>query len=336
MDPWSVSFVWRIDNFSKLARSEPVTSDCFEAGICTWRLRVWPKGCEDGGTHLAAFLEAQDEMWAASATYKFTVVHQVDASKSISGGVNTNKFRPGETASWGVLQLIDLSMGWLAGLAGWQRDGWVVNDKLVLRVDVTVEREDRFTLDAGMPSDVALKLPCGAEVPVHAQLLQLASPFFRAALEDVKGSALIPVDGSLGAWTYVLMDLYPLHDPPALTWGSVFTLLPVAHKYDFPRLLARLVAFVKDNSDALTHDSKLKAYSIRWLALAERLQLDELRELVLGKVRGMTREQLQQAIAVEVEAGGSAAKQKVHAVREEVKQLGAARDALFVIAAFAS
>jgi hypothetical protein len=46
---------------------------------------------------------------------------------------------------------------------------------------------------AGVPCDVNLKLPCGAEVPAVSLFLQAASPFFRGALEDVKGSALIPV-----------------------------------------------------------------------------------------------------------------------------------------------
>jgi hypothetical protein len=27
---------WRIDNFSELTSGDPVWSDCFEAGICTW------------------------------------------------------------------------------------------------------------------------------------------------------------------------------------------------------------------------------------------------------------------------------------------------------------
>jgi hypothetical protein len=44
----------------------------------------------------------------------------------------------------------------------------------------------------GGPRDVTLKLPCGVEVPVSSHLLQLASPFFRGALEDMKGTA-IPV-----------------------------------------------------------------------------------------------------------------------------------------------
>ena len=44
----------------------------------------------------------------------------------------------------------------------------------------------------GVPCDATLKLSCGAEVPVFCNLLQLASPFFRDALDDVNGSA-IPV-----------------------------------------------------------------------------------------------------------------------------------------------
>ncbi|KAG1673740.1 hypothetical protein FOA52_002309 [Chlamydomonas sp. UWO 241] len=66
--------------------------------------------------------------------------------------------------------------------------GWLVNDTLVLTVGVTVEREDRFQLDTGgAPCDVVLKLPCGVEIPVHGQLLPLASPSFRDVLEDVRG-----------------------------------------------------------------------------------------------------------------------------------------------------
>jgi hypothetical protein len=40
---------------------------------------------------------------------------------------------------------------------------------------------------------MALKLPCGVELPAVGLFLQAASPFFRDALEDVKGSAPIPV-----------------------------------------------------------------------------------------------------------------------------------------------
>ncbi|KAG1669273.1 hypothetical protein FOA52_003311 [Chlamydomonas sp. UWO 241] len=211
--------------------------------------------------------------------------------------------------------------------------GFLINDTLVLTADVTMEREDRFQLDAGTPCDVTLKLPCGVEIPTHGQLLQLASPFFSDALEDMKASAPILVTGSLGTWIYILSCLYPLHNHPELTLGSVFTLLPVVHKYDFTKLLTRLVAFVKERSWELDHDTDLPArFVICWLALAQRLQLDELRELCLARLRGMSKEQRQSALTVEVAVGSGADMQVKHIIREEVKELGQVlRDELFVL-----
>ncbi|KAG1670275.1 hypothetical protein FOA52_003625 [Chlamydomonas sp. UWO 241] len=202
--------------------------------------------------------------------------------------------------------------------------GWLVNDTLVLTVDVNVQREDIFQLDTGgVPCDVTLKLHCGAEIPVLSHLLRLGSPFFRGVLEDVNGGAAIPVDGNLDTWTYILKDLYPQYDPPALTLSSVYKLLPVVHKYDFTKLLERMVAFVKGMSGALSHDpAHPTIYIIRWLALAEVLQLDALRELCLGKLRGMTREQRKAALVVEVKAGTAPVELKTHRLRREVMQLG--------------
>ncbi|KAG1670276.1 hypothetical protein FOA52_003626 [Chlamydomonas sp. UWO 241] len=191
---------------------------------------------------------------------------------------------------------------------------WLVNDVLVLTVDVA---EDRFQLGTGgVPCDVTLKLPCGAEVPAHAQLLQLASPFSTAPWRTCTA---VPRSR---AWTYILSDLYPQFDPPALTLSSVYTLLPVMHKYDFPKLLARLVGFIKGKIKALSHNAWGPAnYIVLWLALSERLQLDELRELCLNKLRSMTRQQLQIAITMDVEAD-SVTGNKRRAVRKEVQQLG--------------
>jgi hypothetical protein len=130
------------------------------------------------------------------------------------------------------------------------------------------------------------------------------------------------VDGSRSAWTYILSDLHPLVDPPSLTLSSVYTLLPVVHKYDFPKLLARLVGFVTGNIAVLSHNAWDPAsYVVLWLALAERLQLDELRELCFGRLRSMTREQLQSAITMEVEAASGTGKKR-RVVRNEVKRLG--------------
>ncbi|KAG1656642.1 hypothetical protein FOA52_008866 [Chlamydomonas sp. UWO 241] len=312
--PWSTSYTWRVEDFSKQTEDETIWSNSFEAGVCTWKLRVYPGGWSAAkGTHLSVFLEAQDAMWAPSAEFKLTLVNQADASKSSSHDA-TSTFKADAFAD-GRPKFIELSA--LRGAGA----GWLVNDALLLTVEVTVKREDRFQLDTGgVPCDVTLKLPCGAEVPAYSQLLRLASPFFRGALEDVKGSGPIPVDGSLGTWAYILSCLCPLHDQPELTLLSVYTLLPVVHKYDFPRLLTRLVAFIKGKSTALSHDpASSAAYIVRWLALAERLQLDELRELCLGKLRGMTREQLQSAITVQ--AGSGADRLKKQAVRKDVREL---------------
>ncbi|KAG1673739.1 hypothetical protein FOA52_002308 [Chlamydomonas sp. UWO 241] len=94
--PWDpTQFTLKIKDLRKLP-SEPVWSDCFESGICTWRLRVYPLGTSgpDGigkGTHVSVFLEAQDVMWRPSAEYKFTLVNQANPSKSITKGAK-NKF----------------------------------------------------------------------------------------------------------------------------------------------------------------------------------------------------------------------------------------------------
>jgi hypothetical protein len=98
------------------------------------------------------------------------------------------------------------------------------------------------------------------------------------------------VDGSLGTWIYILNLLYPLHEPPALDLSSVYTLLPTVHKYDFSKAITRrLMNFVKDQVLELGFNPNVpKTYVVRWLALSERLQLDELRvcELCLGRLRG--------------------------------------------------
>ena len=205
-----------------------------------------------------------------------------------------------------------------------------------------------------------------------SQLLRLASPFFNGALEDVQGSAPIPVsrsvrvalllcvplsllpadqhplciaspqtlpqvDGSLGAWTYILSCIYPLHDQPELTMGSVYALLPVVHKYDFTKLLPRLVTFYQNQTmdiafgEFSSNPDHPNCYVFAWLALAERLQLDDLRELCLSRLRGMSRKQLEQATVTD-----TLDYFQKRGIRGAVNALGQElRDAVFVIVATA-
>jgi hypothetical protein len=139
----------------------------------------------------------------------------------------------------------------------------------------------------------------------------------------VASHSLPQVDGSFGTWTYIESYLSQLHDQPKLTLSSVFTMLPVVHKYDFAKLLKRLMAFVKEKIEELSADANTHCtYIIPWLALAESLQLDELRELCLNRLRGLAKPQLLAAITVEVEEGSGAAAQTRRVLRTRVKALG--------------
>ncbi|KAG1669257.1 hypothetical protein FOA52_003294 [Chlamydomonas sp. UWO 241] len=124
---------------------------------------------------------------------------------------------------------------------------------------------------------------------------------------------------------------YQMRGRLELTLGGVYNLLPVVHKYDFPRPIAQLVDFVKDSIGELDHcwdPSDHRAYPstyvVHWLALAERLQLDELREMCLDRLRGMSRRKRKVALTVYVEVGSGAGATTKHVIREEVKGLGQA------------
>ncbi|KAG1680616.1 hypothetical protein FOA52_015065 [Chlamydomonas sp. UWO 241] len=285
------SCTWRIETIRKLTR-EPVRSDCFEGGLSTWYLEVHPSMSMYPGLHI--YLVSKDVMWGLTAVVKLTVVNKADSSKSHSLGESTLDYsREASSSGPGAPRLItSLSTSEMHPAAG-----WLVNDTLVVKVDVTVKREDRFRLDAGGgPRDVTLKLPCGAEISVSSHLLQLASPFFRGALEDVQGGAPIPVDGGLGAWTYILSDICPQYEPPALTLS-------------------------KHNELCGDPTYYYGCNVIPFLGLAEDLQQDDLRELCLNKLGAMTKEELKTAMCVDSCAG-----QTMQCVlRKEVEQLGAER-----------
>jgi hypothetical protein len=140
---------------------------------------------------------------------------------------------------------------------------------------------------------------------------------------------LLPVVHNTSFYLFIYLFIYFDHGRGARSFTpSWHTALHPTHplsscrlcRYDFTKLLARLVGFVKDNCEELAsapnYPSKLV---IRWLALAGRLHLDDLRELCLDRLRGMTREEREMAITVEVQVGAD--KQKKRVVREEVKIL---------------
>jgi hypothetical protein len=250
----------------------------------------------------------------------------------------------------------------------------------------------------GVPCDVTLQLSCGVKMPAVGLLLTMASPFFRETLQDMQGTAPIPVSrrrlGVLCVRSAVWLWLtnisvphdpfpsggrqprhveihsvrplpsaqpscaHPGHRPHAAAGGAQVRWPfgakhescstagrarlhapqlahhhapqpspdshPVDCRYNFTKLLTRLLAFVKEQSEArgaLSHEpSPPDSYIITWLALAEQLQLDELHELCIGELHSMSRKELDIAITEEVEVGADQRKKRV--VRKAVMALG--------------
>ncbi|KAG1680629.1 hypothetical protein FOA52_015078 [Chlamydomonas sp. UWO 241] len=318
---WSTSFTRHIENSGTLT-SEPSAIGLLRgrhlhlvggrhAAVAHRYLKVCPLGYNAGqGTHLSVSLVVLDGMWEPTAEFKLTVVNQARASESCSsGGVHVFT---SDQPSCGPRKFIELSA--LKAAAA----GWLVNDTLLVKVDVTVARGPLSgghrwrTLNPRDPEPVMRGGGPHQQPPPPGGLSLLPrrpGGCERQHPDPVATNLLTTrvcpqVDGSLGTWTYIQSCLYLLHDQPDLTLPSVYALLPVVHKYDFTKLLGRLVAFVKGKREELSADpGSFRGYVIKWLALAERLQLDELRDLCLDKLRSMTGEGRQDAITVEVEVG---------------------------------
>jgi len=80
-NPWFTSFTWRIEEFSKHADVVQL-SRAFEAGLCTWKLRVSFDGpVENEDTQVTLELLALDGMWEPNVELTLTVVNQADANK---------------------------------------------------------------------------------------------------------------------------------------------------------------------------------------------------------------------------------------------------------------
>ena len=108
------------------------------------------------------------------------------------------------------------------------------------------------------------------------------------------GSTL-QLEGNLGTWLAILEHLYAAQDGAAIEGpqqqqqqqlqlsgppGSVFSMLPVLHKYDIHCLMEACLNHLSAAlPDRLSPHPGSEGFIIRWLGLAEELQLDELKEV---------------------------------------------------------
>ncbi|KXZ54806.1 hypothetical protein GPECTOR_4g877 [Gonium pectorale] len=134
-------YEWEIRNFAKLDGKQ--VSETFEVGTYLWKLLCFPKQNQAPYKYVSVFLEYPEAMFtphnlSPKATFKLTIKNHKDPSKGFFKD-STHTFVP-EQVDWGfsqMLPLVDLNTGYL------RDDG-----TLVIRVEITIHRDERFTYDS--------------------------------------------------------------------------------------------------------------------------------------------------------------------------------------------
>mmetsp|Transcript_13899 Transcript_13899/g.30007 ORF Transcript_13899/g.30007 Transcript_13899/m.30007 type:complete len:279 (+) Transcript_13899:107-943(+) len=143
---------------------------------------------------------------------------------------------------------------------------------------------------AKSPGDLTLQCSDGTEIKVHRQVLQIASlEVFNAALQSGQPHQTLEVDGTGASWYHVLTRLYPgVYPRPELNLNTTHCMLPVAHKYGLTSLQQEILDYLHTQLPSrLSTNPSDDAFVLRWLALADDLQLDSLQGLCVGRVRSM-------------------------------------------------
>ncbi|GFH15304.1 BTB domain-containing protein, partial [Haematococcus lacustris] len=98
-----------------------------------------------------------------------------------------------------------------------------------------------------------------------------------------EGRTSVKVSGSTKEeWLLVISQLYPIVPRPELSLQQLQQVLPVVHKHNFPELLQFVeTRLVTQLSNSWSLDPAAPGYIIKWLVMAEQLQLDALKQAAL-------------------------------------------------------
>ena len=97
------------------------------------------------------------------------------------------------------------------------------------------------------------------------------------------------MDGTLDDWQGILTHYYPVRPKPVLTLDGIYRMLPVLHKYHIKSLLEDCLEHLKASFPAnLSPKPDSQLYIIKWLKLADDLQLDGLKAACLTKAKELT------------------------------------------------
>ncbi|KAM1100842.1 hypothetical protein PS1_007238 [Malus domestica] len=152
-DAASVTFTWKIDNFSKLNAVKHY-SDVYVIGCFEWRILMYPRGKKTVG-YLSVYLDVTGSStlpkgWARYAHFSLSVVNQLQSSKSITKDAG-HVFTKRESES-GFASLIPLSEFYN------DREGYLVNDMCIIEAKVVVHKSEIKLLEDQKGCKAALVL----------------------------------------------------------------------------------------------------------------------------------------------------------------------------------
>ncbi|GAX76582.1 hypothetical protein CEUSTIGMA_g4028.t1 [Chlamydomonas eustigma] len=149
--------------------------------------------------------------------------------------------------------------------------------------DRSADRLPIDILEGQPPGDLLLVCSDGVVIRAHSQILMLASTVLRNALNTT-----LKVEGSSSTWRLVLLQLYPIHPRPELSYSLVKSMIKVVKMYDMGLLQASMLSYLFKRFPAeLSSDPGSETYVMSWLVLADELQLDELRDICMRFLRGL-------------------------------------------------
>lgn len=176
-DPYTGSYEWKIESFTKNSENK-LYCDKFEIGTYFWRMLVFPRG--NKVQSLSVYLDAPEATYtplhmSPKAAFKLILVNQLDPSRNFVKETQ-HTFTSHET-DWGFTQFYPLDEIFDT------RKGFLVDDTIILRVEITIQKDERYAYDSRKETcHVGLKNQ-GATCYMNSLLQYLFHlPYFRKAV----------------------------------------------------------------------------------------------------------------------------------------------------------
>ncbi|KAJ9515795.1 hypothetical protein QJQ45_008694 [Haematococcus lacustris] len=181
-DELTGSYTWRILNFRNCSTDRQY-SEKFDIGTYIWRFLVFPRGNlnnnKDPGNWLAVYLDAPEATYtplsmSPKAKFSLVLLNQEDGKHLVK---ETSHTFVSDASDWGFNQFIrqeDLLD---------PKNGWLHGDDLLLRVDITIQKDERYAYDSRKETGYVGLKNQGATCYMNSLLQTLFHlPYFRQAV----------------------------------------------------------------------------------------------------------------------------------------------------------